>query len=74
MNIVFIARAFSLRFVHHSSMIPHPEKAHRGGEDAFAFSDRMVALSDGVGGWADQGINPAHFSRSLVNTAKRLFL
>jgi protein phosphatase PTC7 len=48
-------------------MRPHPAKAHRGGEDAYSLADGMVAVSDGVGGWASSGINPAFFSRSLVS-------
>ena len=35
--------------------IPHPEKADRGGEDAYFISlprTSAVGVADGVGGWA----------------------
>ncbi len=34
-------------------ILPHPEKAYKGGEDA-AFvlaNQRVIAVADGVGGW-----------------------
>ena len=46
-------------------MIPHPEKAYKGGEDALYANNEILSVADGVGGWADQGIDPANFSRKL---------
>ena len=47
-------------------MIPHPEKAHRGGEDAF-FSHRYgICVADGVGGYASSGVDPAIFTRRVA--------
>jgi protein phosphatase PTC7 len=46
-------------------MIPHPDKAHRGGEDAFFASNHLLVIADGVGGWSSQGIDPANYSRFL---------
>lgn len=47
-------------------MIPHPEKAHRGGEDAF-FAHRLgVCVADGVGGYASSGVDPAIFTRKVA--------
>lgn len=34
-------------------MIPHPEKAHKGGEDALFVDPKLLVVADGVGGWAD---------------------
>lgn len=48
-----------------SHMIPHPEKAHRGGEDAYFNSSEMLVVADGVGGWNNQGIDPSKYSRFL---------
>jgi protein phosphatase PTC7 len=45
--------------------IPHPEKAHKGGEDAYVLSDSFIAVADGVGGWNDVGVDPALFSKEL---------
>jgi len=47
-------------------IIPHPEKALKGGEDACFLSDRVLAVADGVGGWADQGVDPSLYSRLLM--------
>lgn len=36
-----------------AAMLPHPDKAHRGGEDSFFISEHQAAVgvADGVGGW-----------------------
>jgi protein phosphatase PTC7 len=47
------------------SMIPHYKKKAKGGEDAAVLTDRLLALADGVGGWAESGIDPAIFARNL---------
>eukprot|EP00884_Botryococcus_braunii_P010661 jgi/Botrbrau1/19597/Bobra.0035s0075.1 len=55
-----------------ATAIPHPDKAHYGGEDAHFTSDVMggaLGVADGVGGWAESGINPAEYSRSLMKVA-----
>lgn len=54
------------QFVHKSVIIPHDEKKFRGGEDAAATSDRWLVVADGVGGWADHGVNPGLYSRLLT--------
>eukprot|EP00742_Colponemidia_sp_Colp-10_P002956 GILJ01003154.1.p1 GENE.GILJ01003154.1~~GILJ01003154.1.p1 ORF type:complete len:277 (-),score=47.54 GILJ01003154.1:182-1012(-) len=55
-----------LHFDFAARVIPHPEKAAKGGEDAFFASKRALAVADGVGGWADSGVDPALYSRSLM--------
>eukprot|EP00747_Dinoflagellata_sp_TGD_P180666 gnl/TRDRNA2_/TRDRNA2_33515_c0_seq1.p1 gnl/TRDRNA2_/TRDRNA2_33515_c0~~gnl/TRDRNA2_/TRDRNA2_33515_c0_seq1.p1 ORF type:complete len:317 (-),score=63.48 gnl/TRDRNA2_/TRDRNA2_33515_c0_seq1:56-910(-) len=51
--------------------MPHPDKAHRGGEDGyFACSkSRTFGIADGVGGWAESGIDPGVFARQLLRFA-----
>ena len=46
-------------------MNPHAAKIHKGGEDAFGVSrdKRMLSVADGVGGWAESGVDPALYSR-----------
>ena len=44
---------------------PHPEKRDKGGEDAATVTESFIALADGVGGWAESGIDPAKYSRQL---------
>jgi protein phosphatase PTC7 len=36
-----------------AAMLPHPDKASRGGEDSFFIADHQAAVgvADGVGGW-----------------------
>ena len=56
-------------------MIPHPEKAYKGGEDGLFLSYRTNAfgVADGVGGYADSGVDPALFARLIMsNTAQVL--
>lgn len=53
-------RGLRLRFG--AKNIPHPNKAHYGGEDAFFVSDvgaGVAGIADGVGGWQEAGVNPA---------------
>ena len=45
----------------------------RGGEDALYADKDLLIVSDGVGGWADRGINPGNWARALVSLAKDLF-
>ncbi|CAM6084808.1 unnamed protein product [Calypogeia fissa] len=50
-----------------AAMIPHPEKASRGGEDAFFIEgNRWIGVADGVGGWANDGINAGLYARELM--------
>ncbi|KAF9591916.1 hypothetical protein IFM89_010274 [Coptis chinensis] len=52
-----------------SHLIPHPRKVEKGGEDAFfvsSYNGGVVAIADGVSGWAEQNIDPALFSRELM--------
>lgn len=46
--------------------IPHPQKAYRGGEDAFFAHTNGVGVADGVGGYASHGIDPAIYTRNLM--------
>lgn len=45
--------------------IPHHEKAYKGGEDAYVATNKLLVVADGVGGWADKGVDSAMFSRQL---------
>lgn len=54
------------------SSIPHPAKVAKGGEDAYFLTTDMkvIGVADGVGGWGDIGVDPALYSRSLMEGAK----
>ncbi|KFM24954.1 putative protein phosphatase 2C 80 [Auxenochlorella protothecoides] len=53
-------------------MIPHPAKEDRGGEDAYFIGDQgtAVGVADGVGGWAEVGVDPGLYSRELMGHAQ----
>eukprot|EP00898_Chlorokybus_atmophyticus_P002445 jgi/Chlat1/3200/Chrsp22S08806 len=55
-----------------ASMLPHPAKARRGGEDAYFIADDGVAIgvADGVGGWAERGIDAGLYARELMVNAE----
>lgn len=55
-------------------MIPHMDKRAKGGEDAYWVTDTMIAVADGVGGWAESGVDPARFSRELCRNIQSIFL
>ena len=46
--------------------LPHDDKVYKGGEDAFTASEKLIAVADGVGGWARQGVDPGLFSKQLA--------
>nr|GMD14060.1 probable protein phosphatase 2C 26 isoform X1 [Ipomoea batatas] len=55
-----------------SYAIPHPNKVEKGGEDAFlvsSYNGGVIAVADGVSGWAEQNVNPALFSQELMANA-----
>jgi protein phosphatase PTC7 len=64
----------ALPFLMHSgaSMLPHPDKAHRGGEDAFFISEPPLAVgvADGVGGWAEIGVDAGAYARLFMAHAR----
>ena len=48
------------------TILPHPEKEAKGGEDALWTSKQILVVADGVGGWAESGIDPGLYSKKLV--------
>ncbi|MED6197387.1 hypothetical protein PIB30_056042 [Stylosanthes scabra] len=54
-----------------SCYLPHPDKEETGGEDAhFICSEaQAVGLADGVGGWADLGVDAGQYSRELMSNS-----
>ncbi|KAL4584348.1 hypothetical protein LXL04_008947 [Taraxacum kok-saghyz] len=61
----------SLKLVSGSCYLPHPEKEATGGEDAhFICGDEMaIGVADGVGGWADLGIDAGKYARELMSNS-----
>lgn len=50
--------------------MPHPEKVDKGGEDALFANEKVLSVADGVGGWTQQGIDPAIYSRKLCTNVE----
>jgi protein phosphatase PTC7 len=52
--------------------LPHPDKRATGGEDAsFVGADGLsVGVADGVGGWAEQGVDAGIYARMLMSNAQ----
>ena len=57
-----------LHMVFGAANIPHPEKAAKGGEDAFFANDERgtFGVADGVGGSASAKVDPGMFSREIL--------
>lgn len=53
-----------------AAMIPHPAKQEKGGEDAYFIAEHCLGVADGVGGWAEIGVDPGLYSRQLMQFAK----
>jgi protein phosphatase PTC7 len=49
-------------------LVPHPDKAEKGGEDAcFVLREQgAFGVMDGVGGWADEGVDPSAYSNTFA--------
>ena len=46
-----------------------PLQAEKGGEDAYCIVPAglgAIGVADGVSGWAEEGIDPAEYSRTLM--------
>nr|GEX46080.1 probable protein phosphatase 2C 55 [Tanacetum cinerariifolium] len=61
----------SLKLLSGSCYLPHPDKEDTGGEDAhFICSDEQaIGVADGVGGWADLGIDAGKYARELMSNS-----
>lgn len=57
-----------LKLLSGSCYLPHPAKEETGGEDAhFISSEQAIGVADGVGGWADLGVDAGHYARELMS-------
>jgi protein phosphatase PTC7 len=59
----------TLKLISGSCYLPHPDKEETGGEDAHFIceDEQAIGLADGVGGWADVGVDSGLFSRELMS-------
>ena len=74
-GVVFFATKKLLRFNRGASaiLVPHPDKSATGGEDSCFVLKRSNAFGvfDGVGGWSDEGVNPAEYSETFASEAAK---
>lgn len=64
----------SLSLVASGHIIPHLAKRLRGGEDAYFVSTAGLGgmgVADGVGSWAQEGVDPARYPRILIGYVAR---
>ncbi|KAJ7944323.1 Phosphatase 2C family protein [Quillaja saponaria] len=63
----------TLKLFSGSCYLPHPDKEETGGEDAhFICTDQQVfGVADGVGGWAEVGVDAGKFARELMSNSVR---
>ncbi|XP_038703493.1 probable protein phosphatase 2C 55 isoform X2 [Tripterygium wilfordii] len=61
----------SLKLLSGSCYLPHPDKEETGGEDAHFICDnkQAIGVADGVGGWADLGVDAGLYSRELMSNS-----
>ncbi|XP_075484443.1 putative protein phosphatase 2C 55 [Primulina tabacum] len=54
-----------------SCYLPHPDKEETGGEDAhfICTDEQAIGVADGVGGWADLGVNAGYYARELMSNS-----
>lgn len=61
------------KFESNYHMIPHPSKQYKGGEDALLAKDNILVIADGVGGWAELGIDSGLYAKNLCNIIENIF-
>ena len=59
----------TLKLLSGSCYLPHPDKEETGGEDAhfICIDEQAIGVADGVGGWADLGVDSGMYSRELMS-------
>ncbi|MQL82763.1 hypothetical protein Taro_015244, partial [Colocasia esculenta] len=60
-----------LRLLSGSCYLPHPDKEATGGEDAhfICTDEQAIGVADGVGGWADMGVDSGKYARELMSNS-----
>lgn len=61
----------SLKMLSGSCCLPHPDKEETGGEDAHFICDdeQVIGVADGVGGWADLGVDAGQYAKELMSNS-----
>ncbi|KAK8705632.1 hypothetical protein V6N13_049230 [Hibiscus sabdariffa] len=66
-----ISSGKTLKLLSGSCYLPHPDKEDTGGEDAhfICADEQAIGVADGVGGWADLGVDAGQYSRELMSNS-----
>ncbi|XVE94749.1 hypothetical protein REPUB_Repub02eG0035800 [Reevesia pubescens] len=66
-----ISAGKTLKLLSGSCYLPHPDKEDTGGEDAhfICANEQAIGVADGVGGWADLGVDAGLYSRELMSNS-----
>ncbi|XWS14604.1 hypothetical protein CRYUN_Cryun35bG0023900 [Craigia yunnanensis] len=66
-----ISAGKTLKLFSGSCYLPHPDKEDTGGEDAhfICVNEQAIGVADGVGGWADLGVDSGKYSRELMSNS-----
>lgn len=58
-----------LKLLSGACYLPHPDKEATGGEDAhfICADEQAIGVADGVGGWAQMGVNAGDYARELMS-------
>ncbi|GMH25264.1 hypothetical protein Nepgr_027107 [Nepenthes gracilis] len=61
----------AVKLISGSCYIPHPLKEETGGEDAhfICVDEQVIGIADGVGGWADVGVDAGEYARELMSNS-----
>lgn len=61
----------TLKLLSGSCYLPHPAKQETGGEDAhfICVDEHVIGVADGVGGWAEVGVDAGKFARELMSNS-----
>ncbi|KAA8537655.1 hypothetical protein F0562_027263 [Nyssa sinensis] len=61
----------TLKLLSGSCYLPHPDKEETGGEDAhfICADEQAIGVADGVGGWADLGVDAGQYARELMSNS-----
>ncbi|KAL2456294.1 putative protein phosphatase 2C 55 [Forsythia ovata] len=64
---------WGLKLLSGACYLPHPAKEETGGEDAhfICVDEQTIGIADGVGGWADVGVNAGEYARELMSNSVR---
>uniref|UniRef100_A0A2P2KU62 Protein phosphatase n=1 Tax=Rhizophora mucronata TaxID=61149 RepID=A0A2P2KU62_RHIMU len=66
-----ISSGKTLKLLSGSCYLPHPDKEETGGEDAhfICTNEQAIGVADGVGGWAELGVDAGQYSRELMSNS-----